>query len=50
VVFDGWRVIFLLGQALNAGMLLAVASSVVLVLVGAGTGVRQARDRTSSPR
>ena len=53
VVCDGRRVIFLVGQALSAGIVLAVATSSVLGLVlwvVSGTVVRRARARTSRPR
>jgi hypothetical protein len=45
VVFDGYRVIFLLGQALSAGM---VTSSVVSSV--SSTGRSRQRARTSRPR
>jgi hypothetical protein len=46
VVCDGWRVIFVLGQALSAGMV----TSFVVVDSVPGTGRMRQRARTSRPR
>src|SRR4051812_2456925 len=47
VVFDGYRVIFVSGQALSAGMVGAVTSSLVDSVV---VGRMRQRARTSRPR
>ena len=49
VVCDGYRVIFVSGQALSAGMVGSVVTSSVVSSVSV-TGRRRQRARTSRPR